>query len=63
MEEPSSSESTDNGPGTVEHRCEDCALRRKAEAKPKSFIGIFWKLHTYVCPGWKAYQRSLAQQE
>jgi hypothetical protein len=43
--------------------CEDCAIRKKAEAKPKSLIGILWKLHTYICPGWKAYQRSLAQQD
>ncbi len=43
-------------------RCEQCPLRTKAEAKPRSFIGILWKLHTHICPGWKAYQRSLAQQ-
>ena len=41
------------------HRCETCPLRRKAEAKPRSLIGILWRLHTYVCPGWRAYQRSL----
>ena len=40
-------------------RCETCSLRKKAEARPRSLIGILWKLHTYVCPGWKAYQRSL----
>jgi hypothetical protein len=42
-------------------RCADCALRRKAEAKPRSFVGILWKLHTYICPGWKAYKRRLAE--
>ena len=41
-------------------RCEVCAIRKKAEEKPRSLIGIVWKLHTYICPGWKAYQRSLA---
>ncbi len=41
------------------HRCETCPFRKKAEARPRSLIGIVWKLHTYVCPGWKAYQRSL----
>lgn len=44
-----------------QHRCVDCAFRKKAEARPRSFLGIIWKLHTYICPGWKAYQRSLAQ--
>ena len=43
------------------HRCEDCPIRKRAEAKPRSFIGIVWRLHTKICPGWKAYQRSLAQ--
>jgi hypothetical protein len=41
--------------------CEDCALRKKAEAKPRSFVGILWKLHTYICPGWRSYQKSLAK--
>lgn len=40
-------------------RCADCAFRKKAEARPRSFIGILWKLHTYFCPGWKAYKRYL----
>jgi len=44
-------------------RCEECSMRKKAEAHPRSFIGILWKLHTYICPGWKAYQRSLARGE
>lgn len=43
-------------------RCEDCAMRKKAEANPRSFIGILWRLHTHICPGWKAYQRSLAER-
>jgi hypothetical protein len=41
--------------------CEDCAFRKKAEARPKSILGRVWKLHTYICPGWRAYQKSLAQ--
>jgi hypothetical protein len=44
------------------HRCEDCPVRKKAEARPRSLIGIVWKLHTYICPGWKAYQRSLKRE-
>jgi hypothetical protein len=41
------------------HNCPECALRKRAEENPRSFLGVLWKLHTYVCPGWKAYQRSL----
>jgi hypothetical protein len=40
----------------------DCPVRKKAEARPRSLIGIVWKLHTYICPGWKAYQRSLKRE-
>ncbi len=43
-------------------RCEQCPLRKKAEARPRSLIGILWKLHTYICPGWKSYQRWLARK-
>lgn len=43
-----------------EFSCATCALRRRAEASPRSFVGILWRLHTRICPGWKAYQRSLA---
>jgi hypothetical protein len=41
--------------------CASCALRKRAEARPRSLVGILWKLHTHVCPGWKAYQRSLGR--
>ena len=43
------------------HNCEDCPMRAKAEARPKSLMGRFWKWHTGWCPGWKAYQESLKQ--
>jgi len=46
----------------TKHNCADCAWRKKAEEKPGSFLGILWKLHTRICPGWKAYQRSLASE-
>ena len=42
--------------------CEDCGLRKRAEAKPKSLVGRLWRWHTKICPGWKAYQRHLVQQ-
>jgi hypothetical protein len=46
----------------MESNCATCALRLKAEEKPKSLIARFWRWHTKWCPGWKAYQRELAQQ-
>ena len=42
--------------------CENCALRRRAERKPKSLLAILWRWHTKWCPGWKAYQAELAKQ-
>lgn len=44
------------------HGCETCPLRQKAEANPKSFTARLWRWHTRWCPGWKAYQASLAEQ-
>jgi len=41
--------------------CETCPMRMKAEANPKSFMAKFWRWHTTWCPGWKAYQKSLAE--
>jgi len=43
----------------AEHKCASCGLRQRAEAKPKSLIGRFWRWHIRWCPGWKAYQASL----
>jgi len=42
--------------------CETCPIRRRAEAKPQSFIARLWRWHTSWCPGWKAYQRSLQNE-
>jgi len=41
------------------NKCEECALRKKAEKNPNSFIAKFWRWHTKWCPGWKKYQESL----
>lgn len=43
--------------------CETCHLRKKAEAKPKSLMARLWRWHTTWCPGWKAYQTYLVEQE
>ena len=46
--------------GVATHPCETRALRLKAEARPNTLIARLWRWHTRWCPGWKAYQRSLA---
>ena len=43
--------------------CDNCPMRKKAEVKPRSLIGIFWHWHIKWCPGWKLYQEYLAQQK
>jgi hypothetical protein len=48
--------------GTEQFGCETCPMRLKAEAKPKSLMARLWRWHTTWCPGWKAYQEHLAQQ-
>ncbi len=45
------------------HRCEDCGMRRRAEAKPQSLLARLWRWHTNWCPGWKAYQKELRARE
>ena len=42
--------------------CAVCGLRRRAERKPNSLIVKIWRWHTRWCPGWRAYQRELAEQ-
>jgi hypothetical protein len=46
-----------------EPKCATCALRAKAEEKPKTLLAWFWRWHTTWCPGWKEYQAYLAQPE
>ena len=41
--------------------CATCSFRQKAEANPKLFMAQLWKWHTGWCPGWKAYQKALAE--
>ena len=35
----------------------------EAEKNPKSLLARIWRFHTKFCPGWKAYQKELAQQQ
>ncbi|MBN1888497.1 MAG: hypothetical protein JW850_10920 [Thermoflexales bacterium] len=43
--------------------CESCPMRAKAEAKPNTWWARLWRWHTTWCPGWKAYQKYLAEQK
>jgi hypothetical protein len=47
----------------MESKCADCAWRKKSEANPRSFMAWLWRFHTKFCPGWKAYQKELAEQK
>ncbi len=47
----------------MKSRCETCGMRKRAEKTPKSIIAKIWRWHTGWCPGWKAYQRELAEQK
>jgi len=38
-------------------------MRKRAEKNPKSIISKIWKWHTGWCPGWKAYQKELAEEK
>lgn len=44
-------------------KCETCSMRKAAEQNPKSFKSRLWFWHTKWCPGWKAYQKELKQQQ
>jgi hypothetical protein len=47
----------------MQSRCATCPMRLNAEKKPQSLVSRIWRWHTGWCPGWKAYQAELAQQE
>jgi hypothetical protein len=44
-------------------RCADCKFRIRAERNPNSFWSKLWRWHTTWCPGWKAYQKELAEEK
>ncbi|HEX78587.1 MAG TPA: hypothetical protein G4O19_00330 [Dehalococcoidia bacterium] len=43
-------------------RCANCKIRSYAERNPGSFWSKLWRWHTTWCPGWKAYQKELAEE-
>jgi hypothetical protein len=46
-----------------EMSCATCPMRAKAEKNPKGLMSRLWRWHTGWCPGWKAYQAALAEQQ
>lgn len=49
-------------PSVKTYACENCPTRKKAEANPKTLMARVWRWHLGWCPGWKAYQKHLAEQ-
>lgn len=47
----------------AEHNCPKCSLRAKFDKNPRSLAGRFWRWHVRWCPGWKAYMKSLSEEE
>lgn len=47
----------------ADHSCANCGFRAKYDARPKSFLGRLWRWHIRWCPGWKAYMKSLSEDE
>jgi hypothetical protein len=50
-----------NEDAAVKAKCATCGLRLRAEKNPKGIIARLWRWHTKWCPGWKGYQRELAE--
>jgi len=43
--------------------CDKCILRKYVEREPHSWLARLWRWHTGWCPGWRAYQKRLANLE
>jgi hypothetical protein len=43
--------------------CATCTWRGKYDEKPRSLLGRLWRFHANFCPGWKAYIKSLPDEE
>jgi hypothetical protein len=50
-------------PAAKTHACETCRLRAYESRHPRSLLARLWRWHTRWCPGWKSYQRHLAEQD
>lgn len=43
--------------------CANCKLRARYDTNPKSLLGRFWHWHIGFCPGWKAYMKTISEDE
>ena len=43
--------------------CANCKLRARYDRAPASLLGRLWRWHAGWCPGFKAYLRSLPEDE
>lgn len=43
--------------------CANCKLRARYDTNPKSLLGRFWRWHIDFCPGWKAYMKTISEDE
>jgi hypothetical protein len=43
--------------------CAHCKFRARYDRDPKSLLGRLWRWHAGWCPGFKAYMRSLPDEE
>lgn len=46
-----------------ESGCANCSFRARYEKKPGSLLGRLWRWHANICPGWRAYMKSLPEEE
>jgi len=46
-----------------EPKCATCSFRAKYDRNPKSLLGRLWRWHIPWCPGWKAYMKSLPEDQ
>ena len=44
-------------------RCDRCVLKGRYDKNPRSILSRIWKWHIGWCPGWKAYVKSLPEEE
>ena len=49
------------GDRAMKSKCAQCWFRDYAERNPNSLLARIWRWHTGWCPGWKAYQKELAE--
>lgn len=47
----------------AEPKCGECSFRARYDRNPRSILSRLWRWHTNFCPGWRAYFRSLPDEE